>query len=135
MRFAEQLRDALLGDRIHAERRQVQAAGLLVRGYACTTRSPWPDGSVETRTSTERPAILRLMRPSCGRRFSAMSSFDMTLMRETTERRDGAPALQDFAQHAVDAEAHHQAVLERLDVDVRGVFLHGLREHRVDEAG
>ena len=26
----------------------------------------------------------RLMRPSCGRRFSAMSSLDMTLMRETT---------------------------------------------------
>jgi hypothetical protein len=24
------------------------------------------------------------MRPSCGRRFSAMSSFDMTLMRDTT---------------------------------------------------
>ena len=24
------------------------------------------------------------MRPSCGRRFSAMSSLDMTLMRETT---------------------------------------------------
>ena len=49
------------------------------------------------------------------------------------QRRDGAPALQDFAQHAVDAEAHHQAVFERLDVDVRGVFLHRLREHRVDE--
>ena len=49
-----------------------------------TTRSPWPDGMVETRTSTARPAILRLMRPSCGRRFSAMSSRDITLMRDTT---------------------------------------------------
>src|ERR1017187_2026418 len=49
-----------------------------------TTRSPWPDGMVETRTSTARPAMRRLIRPSCGRRFSAMSSFAMTLMRETT---------------------------------------------------
>ena len=50
------------------------------------------------------------------------------------QRRDRAPALQHFAQHAVDAEAHHQPVLERLDVDVGRVFLHRLREHGVDEA-
>ena len=47
----------------------------------------------------------------------------MTLMRETTSGATARLRLQHFAQHAVDAEAHHQAVLERLDVDVRGVFL------------
>ena len=57
----------------------------------------------------------------------------MTLMRETDQRRDGAPALQHFAQHAVDAEAHDEPVLEGLDVDVRGVFLHRLGEHGVDQ--
>ena len=62
-----------------------------------------------------------------------MSSFDMTLMRETTSGATARLALQHFAQHAVDAEAHDQAVLERLDVDVRGVFLHRLRQHGVDE--
>ena len=63
-----------------------------------------------------------------------MSSFDMTLMRETTSGATARLALQHLAQHAVDAEAHHEPVLERLDVDVRGVFLHRLREHGVDEA-
>ena len=54
-------------------------------------------------------------------------------MRETTSGATARSALQHFAQHAVDAEAHHQPVLERLDVDVGGVFLHRLREHGVDE--
>ena len=48
-----------------------------------TTRSPCPVGSVETRTSTGRPAILSVIRPSCGKRFSAISSCAMTLMRDT----------------------------------------------------
>ena len=46
----------------------------------------------------------------------------MTLMRETTSGATARRDSQHFAQHAVDAEAHHQAVLERLDVDVRGVL-------------
>jgi hypothetical protein len=41
--------------------------------------------------------------------------------------------LEHFAQHAVDAEAHHQAILERLDVNIRCVVLHRLGEDRVDE--
>ena len=57
-----------------------------------TTRSPCPEGMVETRTSTARPAIFRLMRPSCGRRFSAISRRDITLTRETTR---GATARRD----------------------------------------
>ena len=58
----------------------------------------------------------------------------MTLMRETTSGATARLALQHFAQHAVDAETHHQPVLERLDVDVRGVFLHRLGEHGIDQA-
>ena len=48
-----------------------------------TTRSPCPAGIVETRTSTARPATRSEMRPSWGRRFSAMSRRDMTLIRDT----------------------------------------------------
>ena len=70
------------------------------------------------------------MRPSCGSRFSAMSSFDMTLMRETTSGATARFGLQHLAQHAVDAEADDEAVLERLDVDVGGVLLHRLRRAR-----
>ena len=49
-------------------------------------------------------------------------------------RRHGALRLQHFAQHAVDAEAHHQPVLERLDVDVGGVLAHRLGQHGIDQA-
>jgi hypothetical protein len=46
-----------------------------------TASSPCTDGMIETRKSIERPAILTRKRPSCGTRFSAMSSSDITLMR------------------------------------------------------
>ena len=48
-------------------------------------------------------------------------------------RRHRAPRLQRLAQHAVDAQPHHEPVLERLDVDVRGVLLDRLGQQRVDE--
>ena len=48
-----------------------------------TTRSPWPVGKVETRTSTGRPATRNEIRPSCGSRFSAMSRWAMTFTRDT----------------------------------------------------
>jgi hypothetical protein len=47
-----------------------------------TARSPWALGSVETRTSIARPPMRSEMRPSCGRRFSAMSSSAMIFRRE-----------------------------------------------------
>ena len=50
------------------------------------------------------------------------------------QRRHRALGLQHLAQHAVDAEAHHQAVLERLDVDVGGVLADRLGQHGVDQA-
>ena len=46
-----------------------------------TARSPWALGRVETRTSMARVPRRRLMRPSCGRRFSEMSSSAMILRR------------------------------------------------------
>ena len=49
-----------------------------------TTRSPLPEGRVETRTSTARPATRSEIRPSCGRRFSAISRRAMTLIRDTS---------------------------------------------------
>ena len=66
-----------------------------VRRSAClsrmrsTTRSPFAEGSVETRTSTSRPPMRSVILPSWGTRFSAMSSFAITLMRDT---RSGARA-------------------------------------------
>ena len=47
-----------------------------------TASSPWTLGMIETRKSIVLPGMRSLKRPSCGTRFSAMSSSDMTLMRE-----------------------------------------------------
>ena len=49
-----------------------------------TTFSPWTVGRIDTRTSTSFLSARILKRPSCGWRRSAMSRFDMILMRETT---------------------------------------------------
>ena len=49
-----------------------------------TTRSPIRDGRVETRTSSVLPPSASGMRPSCGTRFSAMSSRAITLIRDTS---------------------------------------------------
>ena len=46
-----------------------------------TASSPCTDGMIETRKSTLRPLMRTRKRPSCGTRFSAMSSSAMTLMR------------------------------------------------------
>ena len=47
-----------------------------------TARSPWALGSVLTRTSTARVPMRSEMRPSCGKRRSAMSSSAMIFRRE-----------------------------------------------------
>ena len=46
-----------------------------------TARSPCALGSVDTRTSMARPPMRKEMRPSCGKRFSAMSSSAMIFSR------------------------------------------------------
>ena len=50
-----------------------------------TTDSASTSGSTTTRRSMWRPSIVRPMRPSWGRRRSAMSRFARILIRETTE--------------------------------------------------
>ena len=47
-----------------------------------TASSPCTLGMIETRKSMVLPGTRSLKRPSCGTRFSAMSSSAMTLMRE-----------------------------------------------------
>ena len=47
-----------------------------------TASSPWTLGMIETRKSIVLPGSRSLKRPSCGTRFSAMSSSAMTLTRE-----------------------------------------------------
>jgi hypothetical protein len=58
----------------------------------------------------------------------------MTLMRDTTAFGDALCGLQHFAQHAIDAEAHDEAALERFDVDVGRAFLDRFGQQRVDQA-
>ena len=73
------------------------------------------------------------MRPSWGRRFSAMSMLPMILMRE--QHRGQQPARRAVAldQHAVDAVADADAVGERLDVDVAGAQADRFLDDQVDE--
>jgi len=54
----------------------------LLSSRRSTARSPWALGRVETRTSMARVPRRRLMRPSWGRRFSAMSRSAMIFSRE-----------------------------------------------------
>ena len=119
--------------RLHAERGEVEAARLLVeqaqhdalavaggqRGDAHVDRAA---GDAQADAAVLRQALLGDVEPR------------HDLDARDQQRGDGALGLQHLAQHAVDAEAHHEAVLVGLDVDVGGVFLDRLRQHRVDQA-
>ena len=74
------------------------------------------------------------MRPSWGRRRSAMFSSAMILMREVRAacRRRGGALL--VVEQPVDGVPHAQAVLEGLDVDVGGVGGQRPVDQEVDEA-
>ena len=50
-----------------------------------TASSPWTLGMIDTRKSIVFPGIRTLKRPSCGTRFSAMSSSAITFTREMIE--------------------------------------------------
>ncbi len=97
--------------------------------------SPWIIGMIETRTSISRPCTRILMRPSCGRRFSAMFSRAMILMRlmiaAWKRLISGGSGLR--LQQAVDAVADAQAVFFGLDVDVAGPLVGGLDQDLVDQ--
>ena len=98
-----------------------------------TTLSPYSVGRVETRKSTSRPSVLILMRPSCGRRRSAIFSLAISLTREMMAAFSSRGGGSLTRQHAVDAVADAKLFLERLDVDVAGALLDGLRDHGVHQ--
>ena len=99
------------------------------------TDSPSTVGSVATRMSSRRPAAaaLSVMRPSCGLRRSAMSSFASTFRRVVTPAASRFGNALGDVEHAVDPVADDQRVLLRLEVDVAGPVLGGLEDERVDE--
>jgi hypothetical protein len=100
----------------------------LLSSRRSTARSPWALGSVLTRTSTARVPMRRLMRPSCGRRFSADVELGHDLQARDQRRVQRAVGLHHFAQRAVDPEAHAGVALVGLDVDVAGAVARGLRQ-------
>ena len=86
-----------------------------------TIDSPWFVGTEETRRSTSLSPILSWMRPSCGRRFSAIDIVPlMTLRRAMIGGQQLLRVGVHLEQLAVDAVADAHRGLERLDVDVRG---------------
>jgi hypothetical protein len=76
------------------------------------------------------------MRPSCGRRFSAMLRWLKILTRETMAgwKRFQLRGHGNFLQFAVNAVADAKFVLERFEVDVRGAQLNRVLQNLVDEA-
>ena len=91
------------------------------RGSACTIFSPNSVGSVDTRKSIARFFdSTSFMRPSCGTRFSEMSSLRDHLDARGELLLDRERRLRHLAQHAVDAEADAVELLVRLEVDVGG---------------
>ncbi len=100
-----------------------------------TTFSPSTVGSVARRMSSVRPTaeVESVMRPSCGFRRSAMSSFAEDLQPRRDPRRHALRDPLHLAEHAVDPEADDERLLLRLEVDVGGAFLGGLEDDGVHE--
>ena len=100
-----------------------------------TTLSPCTVGTVDTRRSSSRPLTRVLIRPSCGRRRSAMSRRASSLMREA----DGCAVLGRHRlgrmNDAIDAIAHMQTVVEGLQVDVGSAQVDHATDDGVDQAG
>jgi len=82
--------------------------------------------------STLLPAILRVMRPSCGRRFSAMLSAAMIFTRAMIGRHELLTGALRHVELAVDAVADDDVALLRLDVDIARALAHRLGEEAVD---
>ena len=97
------------------------------------TFSPHLPGTVDTRKSMGLPSIVTLMRPSCGSRFSAMSSLLRILKREMSAELHPLGQLLHHLEDAVDAEADRDVAFHRLDVDVAAALLDGEPEDRVHQ--
>ena len=102
-----------------------------------TIFSPQSVGSVETRKSScfflPPICIFSMMRPSCGRRFSLMSSFAMILRREVIASFSLSGGFMIDCKNAVNTEADAEFFFVRLHVNVAGSALHGVGEHEVHE--
>ena len=98
-----------------------------------TIFSPLTEGSEAMRRSIGWPPTVRPTRPSCGRRFSAMSRLAMILRREVTPGDHAARHRGRVVQHAVDAVADAHVLALGLEVDVGGALLDALGDHAVDE--
>ena len=97
-----------------------------------TIFSPNSVGSTETRKSISLPRpIFSLMRPSCGRRRSAMSRWAMILMRLVSAAFSLQRRRHLLLEHAVDAVAHAVALLVGLDVNVGRALLDRVQQDDV----
>ncbi len=118
---------------VHAQVRQVQPAGLLVQephddalalshGKGGDPHVHGPAGDAQGDASVLGQALL--------------GDIELRHDLDAGDERRAQPGrgLQDLAQDAVDAETDHQAALEGLDVDVRGLLLDRLRQQGVDQA-
>ncbi len=109
------------------------AERLVLSSTRITIFSPWTVGKTETRRSKSLPLTLTRMRPSCGRRRSAMSRLLMILKREANAScicLGGGVAVQQHAVHAI-TQAHH--FFKRLKVNVTGPIFDGLNDDQVGE--
>ena len=127
LRIARRTARSALG--VEAELAQVQPQALGVEqaehDLLAEERRQHRDAEVDRRGCVPRSLNRALMRPSCGRRFSAMSSRAMILMRDTSGSRILERRRHHRLQHAVDAEPDAQLLFVRLDVDVAGAPLDG----------
>ena len=98
-----------------------------------TTLSPDSVGMVETRRSISRPRTVALMRPSCGRRRSAMFRLAMILMREVTAARSDNGSVSTVCSMPSMRKRTRSVILARLDMDVGGLCLSGARDEIVHE--
>ena len=76
------LRRGDVADQICARAAEVGADMIVMGTHGRTGLARMIVGSVETRRSISRPRTLSLIRPSCGRRRSAIFNFAMSLIRE-----------------------------------------------------
>ncbi len=96
-----------------------------------TIFSPKAVARLDTRSSTSRSARHVLMRPSCGRRRSAMSMRASTLMREVTAPCTLSGTRSISCRMPSMRKRITTVLVARLEVDVRGALVEGVVEQVV----
>src|SRR5690606_5985377 len=132
VRLVDELVHERLRARIHAERVELQAAGLLVEqtqydalAMACRNRR---DAHVD-RTARDAQRDASVLRQALLGDVELRHDLDA----RDDERGDGALRLQYLAKHAVNAKPDDETVFERLDMDIGRIVLYGLRQDGVDQ--